>query len=223
MSDPESDVSQSVGGFETPLDTALDVLWQTFSNRDSLIAHLAADAVLVRADLGEFRACLPRLLELLLLDQLGDEPGFAITQRLVKADWQSWERREREALEHFFDTWWTTTRLLEDGRRTASEVLAILVQLEVPLVRWLGPWLEDFDGPPARHFADMILAEFEGPAWAAAPDAQGQVAGWAASEACVNGIVLVGGIHLPEGQLSDVLDRLLEQDGKPPPPPSWPV
>ena len=222
-------------GLVTPLDRAIDRLWDVFSDRASLIGDLPADAVLARVDVPatgtvqgdggeggvagkadiELRFCFPRLAELLTTNQLDDEPGYRIADRLRDADWQSWDRIEREALEEFFDTWWLLTRSLDDGavlasKHSASEVLGVLVHLGVPLVRWLGPWLEDFDGPPARHFADMILGGMDTPAWASVPDERGQVLGWAASEACIFGIALVGGIHLPDDQLSDVLDRLIQ-------------
>ncbi len=193
----------------TPLDRSISRLWGVFSDRSSLLRDLPADAVLARADAGELRFCLPRLLELLSTDRLDAEPGYRVADRLAAADWQSWERQEREALEDFFDTWWLLTRAFDDGPLSASDVLGILVHLGVPLVRWLGPWLEDFDGAAARHFADMILGGFQGPAWQSAPDERGQVQGWASSEACIFGIALVGGIHLPDEQLSAVLDRLI--------------
>jgi hypothetical protein len=203
----------------TPLDRAIDQLWIVFSDRASLLGDLPADAVLARVDVtastSELRFCVPRLAELLTTNRLDAEPGYRIADRLRDADWMSWERDERVALEEFFDTWWLLTRSLDDGAvlasgLSASEVLGILVHLGVPLVRWLGPWLEDFDGPPARHFADMILGGMHTPAWTSAPDERGQVLGWAASEACVFGIALVGGIHLPSDQLSDVLDKLIQ-------------
>lgn len=226
---PEVDLDN---GLITPLDRAIDHLWEVFSDRASLIGDLPADAVLARVDAvppvaesaaphsaelapSELRFCLPRLAELLTTNQLDDEPGYRIADRLHDADWQSWARVEREALEEFFDIWWLLTRSLDDGPfpasgLSASEVLGVLIHLGVPLVRWLGPWLEDFDGSSARHFADMILGGMDTPAWSSAPDERGQVLGWAASEACVFGIALVGGIHLPDDQLSDVLDRLIQ-------------
>lgn len=217
------------GGLITPLDRAIDRLWDVFSDRSSLIGSLPADAVLARADSvdgaaghelaagqggNELRFCLPRLAELLTTNRLDAEPGYRIADRLRDAHWQSWDRHERETLEEFFDTWWLLTRSLDGGAvpasdLPASEVLGALVHLGVPLVRWLGPWLEDFDGPPARHFADMILGGMDTPAWTSAPDERGQVLAWAASESCVFGIALVGGIHLPDDRLSDVLDQLI--------------
>ncbi len=193
----------------TPLDRSIDQLWETMSDRSGLMGELAADAVLVRADAGELAFCFPRLAELMVRNELGPEPAFGIADRLVAEGWQSWEQAHREAIEEFFDTWWLLTRVLDDGPLPAHEVLGVLVHLGLPLVRWLGPWLEDLDGPPARHFADMVMSQLHSPAWEAAPDERGQVLAWAASEPCVFGIALVGGIHLSEGQLSEVLDRLV--------------
>ncbi len=225
---PEVDLDS---GLITPLDRAIDRLWEVFSDRASLVGDLPGDAVLARVDApetgqgqedcngeqvnSELRFCLARLAELLTTNQLQDEPSFRIADRLRDADWQSWDRIEREVLEEFFDIWWLLTRSLDDGavpvsELPASEVLGVLIHLGVPLVRWLGPWLEDFDGPPARHFADMILGGMDTEAWTSAPDERGQVLAWAASEACVFGIALVGGVHLPDDQLSDVLDRLIQ-------------
>lgn len=193
----------------TPLDRALAEVWSVFSDQEGLIAYLKSDAVLSRSRAGEFRFCLPRLLELLVNNQLEGEAGFVLANRLQVEGWQSWKRSERDVLETFFDTWWLQTRMFDDGLVPASEVLGVLIHLGLPLVRWLGPWLEDLDGPPARHFAHLILEGFETPAWQHDSDLRGQVEGWAASEPCIFGIALVGGIHLPEGQLSEVLDRLV--------------
>lgn len=195
-------------GLITPLDRSLDRLWDLFSDRSSLLSDLPADAVLARADGGELRYCLPRLLELLVRDELGDVEGFSIARRLDQASWQQWDRRQREALEEFFDTWWMLVRAF-DGGKPAGDVLGVLVHLGVPLVRWLGPWVEDFDGPGARHFAAMIIEGPSNDAWGIDPDLWTQVEGWASTETCIFGITMVGGIHLNDGQLSEVLDRLI--------------
>lgn len=202
-------MAEVFGDHPTPLDNAITHLWEVFSDPLSLLSDLPSDAVLVRADTGELRFCLPRLLELLIRDELTPVEGFSIADRLRLDDWQSWPPLERVALESFFDAWWLTTLALESGPLAAHEVLSVLVHLGVPLVRWLGPWLEDLDGPAANHFAELVLSGMSAPAWQAAVDERGQVKAWTESEACVLGIALVGGIHLPEGQLSDVLDHLV--------------
>lgn len=200
------------GGEPTPLEECVDRLWSQFSDPSSLLADLPADAVLARSSAGEFRFCLPRLLELVLTGQMGEVEAFVVADQLQVEGWTSWVASERETLESFFDTWWYMARNLDTPAghlMVVNEVLGFLIHLGVPLVRWLGPWLEDFDGPAAKYFADLVLSDFAGPAWDTAADERGQVEGWAASEATVMGIALVGGIHLEEGQLSEVLDRLV--------------
>ncbi len=194
----------------SPLQAAIEVAWESLGDRESLMPDLAADAVLVRANDGELLPAVPRILELAVTAEYGSVPAHELIARLAPVVDESGP--SRTVVLDVLDAWWNTTLALdvsEEGGRSAGEVLGALAHLNEPLVRWLGPWLVDLDGPAARHLAAFILSEGAGEAWDDVPDKRSQVLGWAATEPVVFGLTLVGGVHLDEGDLSDVLDRLL--------------
>ena len=41
-------------------------------------------------------------------------------------------------------------------------VIGVLVGFGAPMVRWLGPWLDELDGPGAAHLATVVIARPEG-------------------------------------------------------------
>jgi hypothetical protein len=77
------------------------------------------------------------------------------------------------------------------------------------MVRWLAPWLDDLDGPAARHLATVVITQLPEAEWAAHQDERAQILAWCRSEPVVIGLTVVGGVHLDDGQLSDALDRML--------------
>lgn len=196
----------------SPVELALNTAWDELGDRESLMPDLDADAVVARADTGELRSSAPRLLELALAGQGGRDGAHGLVRRLrpLLVD----RGPERDAVIGVLDAWWRTTLALdvvEPGRSSpaASLVLGALAQTDEPLVRWLEPWLADLDGPSARHLAALVLDGLVGDAWDLVPDKREQVLAWAASEPVIFGLTLVGGVHLDDGQLSDVLDRLV--------------
>ncbi len=196
----------------SPVDAALKVAWDELGDRESLMPDLDADAVVARADTGELTAAAPRLLELAVSGQAGRDGAHGLIRRLRPLLVE--RGSERKVVIDVLDAWWHTTLALDEaepGRDTppASAVLGALAQTDEPLVRWLEPWLADLDGPSARHLAALVLDGLRGEAWDAVPDKREQVLAWAASEPVVFGLTLVGGVHLAEGELSDVFDRLL--------------
>lgn len=188
---------------------SLDRLWREFAPPDSLLPQLAFDAVLVRADDGEFLECLPRLLELVTLPGADPELAVAVFDRLESHEWTSWPDERRRPVEELLDRWWATHLALEPGDPAIHGVLAALVRLDQPVSRWLQPWLEDLDGPGARHLALLVRDQLTSARWNEVPDRRGQVLAWTRSEPVVMGLTLVGGVHLDPGQLGDALDRML--------------
>ncbi len=188
---------------------ALDDVWSRFGSRDSLFPNLALDAVLVRAEHGELRASLPRMLEL-ATRPLGDpEVAVAVFDRLENAGWSDWDASDRRTIERVLDQWWLTELALEPGEPALHDVLAALARLDIELIRWLEPWLCDLDGPGARHLARMVEDQLSSARWREIPDRRGQVLAWTRSEPVVMGLTIVGGVHLAPGQLGDALDRML--------------
>lgn len=195
------------------LTEAVEALWATMADDYGLLPDLAVDALLARADRGELAAATPRLIELLVGEELAVEDGAAVVARLGDHEWAA---GQREAVTAALDAWW-----LQTLKRPASEhgehypagvVLGVLVGFGAPMVRWLGPWLDELDGPGAVHLASVVVAGPEGlsgPAWAGKADEANQVHGWARTETVVHGLTLIGGVHLDDGVLDQVLDRLI--------------
>lgn len=230
-------------------------VWDCFSpggkTSYGLLVELPFDAVMVRARGGEAVACTPRLLELVVGHDLSvieardvmnlvgalagtaDDDGDSSAETLVP--------KQALAVQNLLAAWWEQS-LRRDGGETVSGyppvvVLGLVARWPGPMNRWLGPWLERFDGPAARHLVDAVAAValaspaspdapvseqadwvVVGPlvteAWRSQDDRRGQLLAWAKTETVVNGLVLVGATHLQSGHypklLDDVLDVLLE-------------
>lgn len=197
-------------GFLSPdLSAAMDRLWAWYDDY-GLLTDLPSDAVLVRSN-DEQRLCTPRLAELLLA---GDEPvaiGFAIVEVLkeVAADSPA-DRRDVMTL---FDAWWLRAlRLNRFENQTIYSpdvVLSMLARVDAPMRRWLDQWLDELDGIGVQHLADTILEGLRGEHWKASADEAGQVLAWARSETVLNGITLIGGVHLDPEIRGLLLDRLI--------------
>ncbi|MEL6985903.1 MAG: hypothetical protein AAFO29_25965 [Actinomycetota bacterium] len=195
------------------LSEAIETLWSTMADDYGLLPDLAVDALLARADRGELAEASPRLLELLVGHELTIEDGAGVVERLGR---HRWEPAERDAVTEALDGWWLQT-LKRPANEHAPEypvavVLGILVGFGAPMVRWLGPWLDELDGPGAAHLASVVIGGpdgLSGPAWEGKADEARQVLNWARTETVVNGLALVGGVHLEDGVLDQVLDRLI--------------
>ncbi len=197
----------------TRLVAALATVWDTMADDYGLLPDLAIDAVLARAERGELEAATPRLLELTVGHELSVADGAAVVQRLGR---HQWDRGHRAAVLEVLDAWWLQTlkRLPaeQDDRYPTEVVLGTLVGFGEPMVRWLGPWLQELDGAGAAHLATIILGGpdgLTGPAWLDKADEAGQVLAWARTETVVNGMTLIGATHLDDGVLGRVLDRLI--------------
>ncbi len=195
------------------LTDAIEALWAMMADDYGLLPDLAVDAVLARADRGELVLASPRLIELTVGHELTVAEAAAVVGRLGPHPWSA---AERAAVTEALDAWWLETLKRQpeeqDERYPTGVVLGVLVGFGAPMVRWLGPWLEELDGPGASHLAEVILGGpdgLAGPAWADKTDEANQVLAWARTETVINGLALVGGTHLADGVLDRVLDRLI--------------
>lgn len=191
------------------IDQSIRGLWATVGSADSLLPDLAFDAVVARADHGEFAACLPRLLELSTAPRADPDLAVAVFDRLEAHGWTGWPDDRRRQVEHLLDLWWATLLRSDPGIPALHEVLAALVRLDQPVRRWLQPWLEDLDGSGARHLVLLVADGLSSQRWAEVPDRRGQVLAWTRSEPVLMGLTLVGGVHLEHGELGEALDRML--------------
>lgn len=191
------------------LQVAIDRLWAALGDRDGLMPSLPDDAVMARARGGEAKAAMPRLMELLVADELTHIEITEPFDLLRESEWGSWPDEQRGAVQSFLDTWWEWTRTALEPETPPGLVLACLSRLEVSHVRWLGPWLDDLDGSSARHLAQIVIEQLPEPEWEGHEDARSQILGWARTEPVIIGLTVVGGIHLDDGQLGAALDQML--------------
>lgn len=191
------------------LQVAIDELWAALGDRTGLLPSLPDDAVMARARAGEAKGALPRLLELAVTGGLERVTLTEPFDLLGELAWTSWPARERKAVEGLLDTWWEWTRTAVEPEIAPGVVLACLCRVGVPQVRWLGPWLDDLDGPMARHLAQIVTEQLPEPEWAGIEDQRSQILGWVRTEPVIIGLTVVGGVHLEADHLSAALDHML--------------
>lgn len=197
---------------QSQVDEAIDRVWTTFGRSEGLLVDLAADAVWVRAHQGEFFACLPRLLELWTLNQLGVAVGGHELLAEVSNAWGELTAPQARSVEYLADTVWEKALTTYPSQPTSDVLLGELIYLDLPMIRWLERWLNSLDGPASQHLADAVLRPSLTSAWQARPDERQQLIGWAASEPVVMGLTLVGGVHLAQGDLTELFDQLIQTE-----------
>lgn len=192
------------------LQAAIARAWETMAEDYGLLPQLELDAALARADRGELDLAAPRLLELLIDETVAIEDAVAVAERMGRQDWSG---EQRLIVEEVLDAWWLETLMKSPGEHRApyspDVVLGVLVSYGAPMIRWFEPWLAELDGPGASHLATMVIDGVDGPAWETKADEAGQILAWARTETVLNGLVLIGGTHLDDGVLGDLLDRLI--------------
>lgn len=200
-------------GRSNRLTEAIEALWAAMADDYGLLPDLALDAILARADRGELVAASPKLVELTVGHGLGVADAVGVIDRLGRHPWTA---PERALVTEALDAWWLETLKRQPDEQSehypTETVLGVLVGFGAPMVRWLGPWLAELDGPGANHLARVVLGGHDGlsgPAWEGRSDEAGQLLSWARTETVLNGLTLVGGIHLDDGVLDRVLDRLI--------------
>lgn len=212
-------------GSSPDLVKAVDRLWSDMVSVDDgggekdygLLPGLPFDAALARLDRAdsspEAARCVPRLVELMVEHRLSvDEAGVVVDRFSLGA----WTDRQYRAVLNVLDAWWLQALRREPGEHhleyPPSVVLGLVAGTGARMSRWLGVWIDELDGPGARHLADTILGGLNGPSWQGKDDEAEQVLGWARTEAVVNGVALVGAVHLEPEVVGRLLDRLLRLD-----------
>ena len=192
---------------------AVEGLWATMADDYGLLPDLAVDAVLARADRGELEAATPRLVELLVANDLAVTDAAGVVGRFGA---HQWEPTARRVVTEALDAWWLESLKRRPAEQiepyTTEVVLGVLAGFGAPMIRWFGPWLDELDGPGAEHLARVVLGGPDGlvgPAWEGKTDEARQVLAWARTETVVYGLTLIGGVHLDDGVLDQVLDRLI--------------
>ncbi len=190
------------------IENALAAVRRNFGEPQGLMASLDADAVWVRANDGEWLNSVSRLLELWVGRDLEPVPAHDVLGRLAEG-WSSLTDDQARSIELLADTLWIEALTTHPSDPSADMLLGELTYLQLPMVRWLEPWIESLDGPGAQQLADAIIRPSNTRAWAGQRDARGQLEAWAASEPVVMGLAVVGGVHLNEGDFAELLDRLV--------------
>ncbi len=186
----------------TPTERLLADRWEVIDGTETgLWPELAADAALARFEGGDRgQAGMIRLTEL-VVSPGGVAQGGPLIDALRRAD-------ATVLLTELASLWWTQTLLQYPASDRAADVLAALCRCTGELGRWLRAWLDALDGPGAQHLAEAVCSDFQSSLWPS-DDLRGQAEAWARSEAVVNGITLIGGVHLEPGQLDELLDRII--------------
>ncbi len=192
-----------------PLQSSLHAIRVEFPSSYELVDELAADAALAVARSGDLEGSLHRLLTLVGEDRMMDSSAAEVFDLMGDADWQRWDMPAVQAISAWADAWWATALYVDVDEKPAGDVLGQLVHLELPLTRWLSPWMDALDGPGAQHLAVFIIDGSDDPGWSAYPDLLDQTNAWTRTEAVVNGFMMIGGMHLQDGQLSEILDRVI--------------
>ncbi len=213
-----------MSGHSPPLRTALEQVRATMVDDDGLISEVEFETVLARARTGddvEIARCLPRLLTALIDGELSPVEAIEVVELLdgyQEADVVTRVERRQVVLE-LLDAWWFDVLQRQPGEHrpgvAPEDVLGLLARIDVPMVRWLHPWLDSLDGPPAVHLAAAIIDGFPAPTWAGRSDERRQVIAWTRSEAVINGLALIGATHIDGDTMDRVLDILILGEATP--------
>ena len=182
-----------------------------------LIPELEIGTVLARARTGdgaEVVRCLPRLLAALVDAEFSPVEGIEVVELIDGVG----RPAQRDASLDVLDAWWfDVLQRQPDEHRPGlgpDDVIGLLAHVDAPMVRWLHPWLDGLDGPPAVHLASAIDDGFTAPTWAGRSDERRQVMAWTRSETVINGLALIGATHIDDKTMSRVLDVLILGDAE---------
>ncbi len=192
----------------TPL-AATIARWRARDQDRSLWDELPPDAAAARFSAGDQSpAGLLRLVELITEPGRAAEAGPLIDLVIAAEPASDPDFDLAELVGDVAPVWWAQALFSHPGPDNIVDVLAATVALTGGIDPQLRVWLADLDGPAACHFADAVTTEFASDLWSD-DDWPTRARTWARTDAAVNGITLIGGVHLEPGQLSAVLDRII--------------
>ena len=104
---------------------------------------------------GLYRKLTPRIMALLVYDELHVDEEL-IAERIAEAGcWQSWADVERDAMLDVCRAWWDATLSAYPRRPQAHEVLSFLVTTPVPLTQWFDVLNSQPPGPADMHALEL--------------------------------------------------------------------
>ncbi|TKK90811.1 hypothetical protein FDA94_03335 [Herbidospora galbida] len=135
----------------------------------SALAPYAGNALSTWGDVDEFRHFLPRILELLVLEELDGWYADVVLDRLG-ARWDDWRPREREAIIAVVGAWWNRTLNHYPRDVDVMKMIEIIAaSLGLDLAPYLAAWEANTTEPAARHLAwllhDYTVASGHGAEW----------------------------------------------------------
>ncbi|MEV7801722.1 hypothetical protein AB0O28_02095 [Microbispora sp. NPDC088329] len=123
----------------------------------SALGPYAGHALSTWGDLDEFKHFLPRLLELLILEE---RDGFFHAESLisrVSASWRSWRQPEQEAVIGTIGAWWRHTLNHYPRDVDVMKMIEIIADsLELDLAPYLSEWESNTTEAAARQMAWLV-------------------------------------------------------------------
>ncbi|MFF3665807.1 hypothetical protein [Microtetraspora malaysiensis] len=123
----------------------------------SALEPYAWNALNTWGDIDEFKHYLPRLLELLILEELD---GFLHAQSLmlrVGVRWRSWRQTEQRAITATVGAWWRHTLSNYPRDVDIMRLIEIIADcLELDLAPYLAKWESNTAETAARHMASLM-------------------------------------------------------------------
>lgn len=102
-----------------------------------------------------YRKLAPRIMALLVYDELHVDEELIAARFAEAGCWQSWADDERDAMLDVCRAWWEATLTQHPRRPEAYDVLSFLVTTPVPLTEWLDVWNEQPPGPADLHALEL--------------------------------------------------------------------
>ncbi|MFC3980057.1 hypothetical protein [Streptosporangium jomthongense] len=123
----------------------------------SVLGPYANNAMSTWGEEGEFKHFLPRLLELLVMEELNGFLYADITMMRIGNAWKSWRRPEREAIVAVCDAWWRhTLNHYPRGVDVMMMIEALADDLGLDLAPYLAEWESNSTEAAARHMAWLM-------------------------------------------------------------------
>ncbi|MEZ0075372.1 hypothetical protein [Planotetraspora sp. GP83] len=123
----------------------------------SALDAYAWNAVSTWGDMEEFKHYLPRLLELLILEELDGTLFADSLMRWVTVSWRSWRQAEQDAIVAIVGAWWRHTLNHYPRDVHVMTLIEIIADgLELDLAPHLAEWESNTTEAAARHMAWLM-------------------------------------------------------------------
>lgn len=123
------------------------------------IGLYAFKAMTTWGGVNEFRHFLPRLFELMVIDDEFSTEPEVLVGKLAYAAWQTWPQEEQDAVRKFLQAWWSTTIAsfpLQQRSITASTAILSIATAEDDLAWYLTHWTSPPTTAKCRHLAAFV-------------------------------------------------------------------